>query len=387
MPRVALLIESSREYGRGLLRGIMKYTRTREPWVIFHEERGLSDASPEWLRGLPIDGIIARADSLELCHNIERLSIPTVDLRGLHKLKGVPLIETNDRMVMRLAFNHLAERKFERFAFCGYRNVNYSDRRHSYAMELCDESGAELRAYQPQHESTASNTVAMESLGATEGAFLADWIKQLPKPVGVVCCNDIRGRQVLAACSEIGVHVPDEVAVIGVDNDEILCGLCNPPLSSVEPNTEKIGFRAAELLAELMQGQHISTETEFVDPIGVAARGSTDACLVDDEDVAAAIRHIRDHACEGITVDELVSKLPISRTVLEKRFAKHLGIAPKSEINRVRLLKIKQLLTETNDTLPIIAAATGFRHSEYMSDFFRRKTGETPGAYRKRKRP
>ena len=385
-PRVALIIETSRAYGRGLLKGIIKYVQTRQSWITYHQERGLSDESPVWLDGLKIDGLIARADSLALCTKIEQLKVPTVDLRGLHKLRGIPLIETNDRRVIRLAFDHLREREFSRFAFCGFPNVNYSDRRLEYAKELAATWNIPLHIYGEGQHRQSSKTVDAEEIGVTEGESLTKWIKGLPTPIGIVCCNDIRGRQVLDACNSGGVHVPDEVAVVGVDNDEILCGLGDPALSSVEPDTERIGFRAAEILANWINGHAPTNNVEYVEPVGVVSRRSSDAVLVEDPDLAMAIRIIRDRACHGITVTQLVRMLPISRTVLEKRFQKHLQTSPKLEINRVRLIRIKQLLRETDDTLTEIASATGFRHPEYMNEFFKCKTGDTPGAYRQRNR-
>ena len=381
-PHVALIIETSRAYGRGLLDGIVKFMRTRQSWITYHQDRGLSDESPVWLEDLQIDGLIARVDSVALSRKIEQLDVPTVDLRGLHKLNGIPLIETNDRMVIRLAFDHLRERGFNRFAFCGFPNVNYSDRRLEFSKEFASESNVVLDIYGEGHEQQSSSTVDAEVAGVIEDASLTKWIQSLETPIGIICCNDIRGRQVLHACNSAGVHVPDEVAVVGVDNDEILCGLCDPPLSSVEPNTKLIGYRAAEVLSSWMDGTAPTKSVEFVDPIGVVSRRSSDSVLVEDPELALAIRIIRDHACRGITVSQLVKMLPISRTALEKRFQKHLQTSPKLEINRVRLLRIKQLLRETNDTLTEIASATGFRHPEYMNEFFKCKTGKTPGAYR-----
>ena len=327
--------------------------------------------------------IIVRADSLALAEKIQQLNIPAVDLRGLHHLKGVPLIETNDRTVVEMAVEHLSERKFANLAFCGFANANYSERRLTFLREIASERNLDLSIYGAGGAKQTIDTVVVETEDMLRGQALREWIENLEKPVGVICCNDIRAQQVLSACRESGVHVPDDVAVVGVDNDEILCGLCHPPLTSVEPDTERIGYRAAELLTDMITGDAPPGETQFIEPIRVVTRESSDVSVVADEDVAAAIRQIRNHACEGITVDQLVSSLPISRTVLEKRFAKHLGTSPKAEINRIRLARIKQLLVETEDSLAKIAEATGFRHPEYMNSFFRAKTGETPGGFRK----
>ena len=175
-PHVVLLIESSRAYGRGLLRGIVRYIRTRQPWTIFHEERGLSDAIPDWLESLHADGIIARADSAALSEQIQRLNIPAVDLRGLHHSKGFPLIETNDRAVVQMAFEHLAERKIQRFAFCGFPNANYSERRLVFLQAIAARESFELEVYGSGGEKQTSNTAMVESKGVLQGKELTDWV-------------------------------------------------------------------------------------------------------------------------------------------------------------------------------------------------------------------
>ncbi len=172
------------------------------------------------------------------------------------------------------------------------------------------------------------------------------------------------------------------MAVLGVDNDEILCDLAEPPLSSVVPNTRRIGYEAAAMLTRLMAGEPAPPGAILIEPLAVVTRQSTDILAVGDRDVATAIRYIREHACEGISVNDVLAEVPLSRSVLERRFTRILGHSPKEEISRVRLRRIKQLLAETDLQLARIASMTGFEHSEYLSVMFKSKTGETPGEYR-----
>jgi LacI family transcriptional regulator len=213
-------------------------------------------------------------------------------------------------------------------------------------------------------------------------AEIAAWLKSLPKPVGIMACYDSRGQQVLDACRNAGFAVPDEVAVIGVDNDELLCELASPPLSSVIPDAHRAGYAAAARLDRLMAGKTVAPTAELVPPLGVASRQSTDALALDDKDIVQAVRLIREHACEGINVADVLRAVPLSRRVLEQRFQKLLGRTPREEILQVRLARVKQLLGETELALYQIAERTGFEHVEYLSVVFKRETGLTPSAWR-----
>jgi LacI family transcriptional regulator len=208
------------------------------------------------------------------------------------------------------------------------------------------------------------------------------WIQSLPKPVAIMSCNDVRGLHVLDACSRAGVLVPEEVAVLGVDDEDTMCELCSPPLSSVAPNPEGIGYAAAELLETLMSGQRPGQERISVRPIRVSCRQSSDTMAVADWAVASAARYMREPASQGCGVKDVLAKVHMSRAALEKRFRKHLNRSPKQEIRRIRLERIKQLLVETDLTLERIAELAGFEHPEYMSVLFKRETGQTPGRYR-----
>ncbi|MGH7968618.1 MAG: substrate-binding domain-containing protein, partial [Limisphaerales bacterium] len=211
-----------------------------------------------------------------------------------------------------------------------------------------------------------------------------NWIKTLPRPIGVMACNDMRGQQVLDACRATGVAVPEEIAVVGVDNDEVLCNLSEPPLSSVLPDAERIGYEAAVLLARMMAGEKMGPGETFVPPSGIITRRSTDALAVDDRQIAAATRFIREHACEGIDVSDVLRAVPMSRSTLDRRFMRILGRSPKDEILRVRLGRVKQMLAETDFPLSLISEKVGLEHVEHLSRMFKEREGTTPSAFRAR---
>src|SRR6185437_15012889 len=191
------------------------------------------------------------------------------------------------------------------------------------------------------------------------------------------------GQHVLDACQRVNLSVPEEVAVIGADNDMLLCELCDPPLSSVVPNPERIGYEAAALLDRLMRGEKPPSMHLWIEPLGVTTRQSTDVLAIDDPHIAVAVRYIRENACAGATVPDLLQQVPLSRTLLERQFRKYLGRSPQAEIRAVQLKRVKQLLAETDLSLERIAELAGYEHPEYMSVVFKRETGQTPGHYRR----
>jgi LacI family transcriptional regulator len=383
-PRVALLVESSRAYGRGLLLGIGRYVREHGPWSVFLQERGLGDVGPKWLNNWRGHGVIARIENLALARTIQRLRLPTVDLR--HVLAGIqlPSVRADEEAIARLAAKHLLERGFRRFAYCGFAGLNYSDIRCAAFCGFLRREGIECEIYTDVPQPAGWNTMVLEEDGWRREPRLQEWILRLPKPAGLMACNDIRGQQVLNACRNGGVAVPDELAVIGVDNDEVLCNLADPPLTSVAPNSERIGYEAAALLDRLMQGAVPTAEPVYVAPTGIVTRRSTEVLAIEDHYVAGAVRYIRDHAGECPTVGDLLKRVPVSHSALERRFIKVLGHSPKEEILRARLRLATQFLSQTELPLARIADRIGFEHPEYFSVIFKKKLGLTPRQYRQR---
>jgi len=212
---------------------------------------------------------------------------------------------------------------------------------------------------------------------------IARWLKGLSRPVGIVACNDVRGHHVLDACRSLGLTVPEEVAVVGVDNAETFCALCDPPLSSVVPDATQIGYEAADLLQRLMRGGASPTETRLIPPRGVVTRQSSDSVAISDAVVAKAVRFIRENAHHPIGVEDVLARSGVSRSTLERRFRAALGHSPHDEIQRCRLKRVKKLLLETGWSVSRIAEETGYDHAEYMMVQFKRETGMTPTQWRK----
>jgi len=383
-PRVALLVESTRAYGRGLLAGIAAYLRQHGSWLVDCHERNLSEAPPCWLPGWDGDGVIARVTTRPLARAIRALGVPTVDLYGW--LPGVdwPCLRADNARVADLAADHFLERGFRHLAYCGFTGINFSDERLLHFLRRVRAAGHACQVYAAPRVRRSAGTAAGEQQGVLDGADLAGWLRCLPKPVGVLACNDVRGQQVLNACRKTGLAVPDEVAVLGVDNSELVCGLSDPPLSSVDLNCERIGYEAAALLDRLLGGRRAKPGTRFVEPRGIVTRRSTDVLAIDDPDITEAVRLIRARACDGLTVRDLLASCPLSSSSLERHFAQALGRTPKAEILRVRVQRVQELLTQTDLSLAAVAARAGFKYPEYMSYVFKQKVGTSPGRFRAR---
>ncbi|HUD47499.1 MAG TPA: XylR family transcriptional regulator [Candidatus Baltobacteraceae bacterium] len=381
--RVALIIESSRAYGRGLFLGIGKFVREQHEWSVQSEEWKWTDAFPVWLRNWDGDGIIARVETAKMAEFIRQLGVPAVDVRGSVSGFRLPLIDTDDRKVASLAAEHLISRGFRHYAFCGFVGANYSDKRSHWFQEQLALAGFSCQTYKPPAQLAEAQTTGYERQGLLFQEDLGRWLVGLPKPIGVMACNDIRGQQVLNLCRRLDLAVPEEVAIIGVDNDEILCELSDPPLSSVAPDTLQIGYDAAVLLDWMMAGGRPPTKPILIPPRGIVTRRSTEALALDDGQLAVGLRFIRDHAFDPITIDQAAKAASMCRRVFERRFAVKLGRSPKAEVVRLRLEKAKQLLTETDWNLSQIAEKTGFNHGEYLHTVFTQKIGTTPGEFRR----
>lgn len=371
---VALLIETSNEYARGLLAGIKSYIRTHRPWSIYLGEHSRLGTDLSWLNDWRGDGILARIENTEIAEYVRQLNVPTVDLSASRLIPSLPCVETDDEMIARLAAEHFAGRGLKHYAYCGDPSFAWSVGRGKHFERIIYSKGRPVHFFQHEIKSTV-----ME-----ERMAMARWVEHLPKPIGIMACYDIMAQSLLEACRIAGVIVPDQVAILGVDNDDLLCNLSSPPLSSIRTDTMKTGYMAASLLDRMMSGERIEPRVWSIPPLEVVTRLSTDIIAVDDPYVSAAVQFIRDHAYEDLKVEDVLRGIPLSRRSLDHRFLQALGRTPHEEIVQVRMKLVVRLLTETDWTLSVIAERLSFKHAEYMGAAFKKYTGLSPGAYREK---
>ena len=380
--KIAVLVEWSRAYGRGVLAGVADYVQAHGRWRVFHSERRLSDDAPAWFDDWQGDGIIARVENPHLLEEIKQKRLPTVEVFRLDTADGFAKVITDEPLVGRLAADHLIAQGLRHFAFCGLPGVMASEARERYFVKHLESLGHTVSVYR-QPLAAATSLAGGEDYGIVCEDSVAAWIRGLEKPVGLMACNDIRAHQILTACAERGIAVPEEVALIGVDNDEMVCELCQPPLTTIELNPKRVGYEAASLLDHWLSTGRQPLEPRLVGPKGLVVRQSTDTVPVSDPEVATAVHFIREHACDGIRVTDVLCHVSVSRSTMERRFVKALGRPPKAEIDRVRLERVKQLLAVTDYPLAKIAELSGFRYVEGMCHLFRNTFAQTPGQYRK----
>ena len=380
IPHIALLIETSREYARGLLRGVARYHHEHGPWSIYFVPHGLDEPPPTWLKHWKGDGILCRINSKRMADAVVATGLPAVDVRGALVDSPVPFVGLDNRPISRLGYEHLRQCGLKNFAFCGRpRGENPpQDLRCDYFVELVELGGQVCDVF------PGPSVRARKFSWEQEQEEIARWLKKLRKPVGVMSSNDDRGHQVLDSCRRAELSVPHEVAVLGVDNDTNLCNLCTPPLSSIDTNASSVGYEAAALLIRIMQGEKPPRLPLLIgSPKGLVRRQSTDMLAIDDVEVAKALRFIREHACQGIQVSDVLAQSKHSPSTLERRIKALFGRSLKSEITRVRLDSAKLLLQETNLKISQVASRSGFNESKYFCEVFRTVEGITPTTYRK----
>jgi LacI family transcriptional regulator len=385
MPQVALLLETSTEYGRGLLRGIVRYSRLHGPWSLYVAPGHLKQALPK-AKSWSGSGIIARVGSPEMAKLIRSTGFPFVassldESRSSGRRDKFGEIRTNSEAIARMAAAHLLERNLRHFAFCGFLDCAWSVRREEAFSQYLRGQGFQCQARRIELGNWMQRPNWIENW-ADEQPILVDWLKSLPKPVGLMACNDICGREVLQACAAARLPVPDDVAVVGVDNDEMMCELSSPPLSSVALDLEKAGYEAARLLDGLMSGDSAGGHVVRVEPVYVVTRQSSDIIAQDDPSVATALRFIKNYAGQAISVSDVVEQARVSRRTLERRFSRALGRSISSEITQCRLERAKRLLLETDLPSYRVAAGAGFGSIKTFNRIFRRAAGVSPQRFR-----
>ncbi|MDH7599422.1 MAG: DNA-binding transcriptional regulator [Sedimentisphaerales bacterium] len=372
---VLVFVETSREFGRGLLYGIAKYSRLHAHWRIYQRPVALDSSLPDW-QDMKIDGAIAR--DVQVAQGLVHADFPVIFVQHSREIyERFPSLLTDAQSIATMGAEHLLERGFRYFAFCGYDEFIWSRNRAVAFKERISREGLEVFVYTQPGSRT-------KRLWKNEQYILADWLTSLPKPIALMACNDDRALQVVEACKLAGIAVPEDVAVIGVDNDPLVCELADPPISSIALSTEAAGYATAELLDRLMHGEPMSGQRIMVYPTHVVARVSTDITAVTDPEVAAAVCYIREHADRPIQVMDVVRATAVSRRVLENKFRTALRRSIHQEIQRVRVNHIMQLLVDTDLAIKEIARRAGFDSPGHIARYFRRVTGVSLREYRHR---
>lgn len=381
-----LLIFTTREFGRGVQTGIAKYANLYGHWTIYKEPafyrkplgKYITETKDQ-LKKLKINGILGHIHDEKLIEHVRDSGFPAVIVPVKKRIPELPNILVDSEKIGQMAAEHLLERGLKNFAFCGFRGLHWSESNCQSFCGRIGEAGLKVNVYQ-QPKARSSYL-----LWSREKDIIADWLKSLPKPVGIMACNDDRAEDIVSVCKMTDLNIPDDIAVIGVDNDRVVCELSSPPTSSVALNTERGGYEAAELLEKLMSGEEKMSGQEIViRATHIESRQSTDILAIDDYEMAAAIRFIRNNSSKPIQVSTVADAISISRRSLERRFRAATGHSVLAEIRRTRVENIAKLLTETNLSVAKIALELGFPGIDHIARYFQRQIGMSPNAYRKK---
>ncbi len=371
-PKVILSIESSRSLGRDLLRGIARYSRINGPWR-FYSEPGGKEPIPN-LVSWKADGIIANIINNSSAERIKKLAIPAVTKEM--KIEGRPRISANGEMIGQMAAKHFLEKGFRNFAYYCLIDAEWTVKRGDAFADYVASKGFDVKFFPVKRARRKSWQYRQQ--------VLAEWLKGLKMPLAVLAGNDEQGRHVIEACRLAELRVPEDVAVLGVDNDDIVCELCEPRLSSIAIDSESAGFKAAAILDNLMRsGKTDSDEEIVVQPTYIVQRHSTDILAVEDETVVKAMRFIRKNCRENIGVEDVAAAAAVSRRVLEKRFRRTLDISVLKEIRAAKTRNIIMMLMETDMSISEIAKAMNFPGIDHFARYFKQEEGKSPMAYRK----
>ena len=374
--RVALALPLGVPHLERTVNGISHYANQHGKWRLAMSPDSLV-LSVQDLRGWTGDGIIARINTQAEAQAVAQLEPSVVNVSGVFAESPVPRVTVDNLAVGRTAAEHLLQRGFARFAYYGVKGMWYAQLRGEGFVEASEQAGGTCDVFEGQ--------------SSFEGGWVWDkmdeelqaWLSSLSPPVGLFACNDYRARMVLEACGWLGLRVPDDVSVLGVNNDEIACECCEPPLSSVSCEAEHAGYAAAEMLDALMDGRKLPQKQLLIAPGSVVERRSTDTLEVEDTKAAEALQYVRDHLDEQISVADVTRHMDVSRRWLERAFRESVGRTPGEYISHARIERAKRLLDGRKEmTLKRVARLCGFSSVKRLRAAFERFTGISLRQYR-----
>lgn len=382
MVKIILLSDFGEEYNKNILRGITRYSKDHGPWTFckmptyYRETIGI-DGILQWAKEWEASGIIGQFYNDEEVKKFTQANIPVIAQDFKERFTDIPNITGAYRETGRLGADYFLKKGFKNFAFYGFKNIVWSRERAEGFEERIQESGYNVHFYEPEE---SSNT----DLWYYKPSALSVWLKSLPKPIALMTCDDNQGHHITEAARHAGIHIPDEVAVLGVDNDDMICDLSDPPLSSIELDSEKSGYEAARLMEQMIEEKTCSGPDIIVKGTQVITRHSTDIFASKDKYIVSALKYIHGNLDKNLKVDQVLKEVPLSRRSLEKRFIMTTGYPVYEYIYNQRIEKFTQKLLETDMTIFEIALDLGLSDSKNIARQFKQIKGLTPMEYRKK---
>ena len=376
---VLILIETSRAYGRDLIAGVTQFASEKKSWNLFLSDQITASRNTRWLKEWKGDGIIVRAFDKNLKSFYRQFQGEKINLAADGNEFPIYVRFDNEKCGQ-MAADHFWERGYRHFAFFSMGYTYWSRYRYHCFVTALEKYEAHCDLC-PQAK--RKNSVTLPTLwwqGLDDSVFA--WLESLPKPVGIFCAYDNHAFYLTNLCNLLGIAVPEEIAILGVDNDVSLCRPTTPPISSIDPNAKMVGYEAASLLNKMMNKEVLPELPVIVSPSYIAIRQSTDNIAVNDPLLAKAMRYIRNEVAKNIRVSDVAREIGVSKGTLNNMFRKHMHCTPIDEILRVRMEWAKELLRDTMIPVVEIAEMVGYQTSEYFSRAFTREVGVSPKKYR-----
>lgn len=381
MIRLILLTDFTEAFAHNLLRGILEYSKGREPWVVCRMPPSYKQANGipgvlEWAKKWEADAIIAQFDDTDEVELFRQNGIIALAQDFKSRFSVIPNITSRYKQTGQMAADFFLQKGFRNFAFYGYKDVVWSEERCMGFRDRIVEKGFGDCFFEYQKQS-------LENLWYYESEPVANWIKSLPRPVALMACDDTQGNKIMELCRVLGIKIPEEVAVLGVDNDEIICGLSDPPLSSVNLNIVKGGYEAARLIERLLRDKDAISEDVVIQPVTIVNRLSTDIYATDNPVILTALKYIHQNLLNKISVEDIVRQVPLSRRLLEIRFKQVTGQPIYQYISNLRMERFAQLLLANTEPVADLAVQVGLADAKNLARQFKEWKGCTPVEYRK----
>jgi LacI family transcriptional regulator len=363
---VAIVLPTDLHYMRQIMLGAQSYFRAAG--IKHSVTNAITEATIAQLGSDPaVDGVITAVVSAELERLWIKAGCPVVNTSSRYRVTKLPSVIPDNVAIGRIAAEHFLQRGFRNFAFFGDLSITFAAQRHAGFRATLDEAGM------------GGSLSLMES---NVSPAMGQWLAGLPRPCGILAMSDHHAMRIIETIQSLGIRVPEDIAVMGVDNDDITCAVAPIPLSSVDPDARRVGYLAAQTLEKMLLGQDVATAPVLVPPDHVVVRQSTDALVVTDLEIASVLRYIHEHACGAMRIDNMMDELALSRRTMERRFKACFGYTLHDEIRRVRMERARQLLSKTQLKVPAIAKRCGFQGAKRFSADFKRFVGKTPSEFR-----
>ncbi len=392
--KIVVMIPTSRGFGRSIIKGIARYARYHGRWSLYMD---LPDYAPkrqpkkslDWLNEIGIDGIIARIPCPYELDDLLQTKKPIILTNVINDIETLPSIVPDCEMMAQMGVKYFINKGYKNLAFCGFADPHWCRERAEYFAQFVRQHGYKPHIFFEKSVHLA-NSGQLSKGWKTEENKMVRWLSELPKPVAILTSNDDMGRHIVQSCGIAGLMVPEEVAVLGGDNDQLVAELCEPQLSSIQLDAESCGYQAAEILQRIIEQKPLESLRVVVEPTHVVTRQSTDVMAIDDPDVAKALNFINNNFKKNIKVTDVARVAATSVRILQMKFKEFLDRSPYAEITRVRIEHATTLLIESNMSISQIAFVIGFEEVKYFTRLFSKTKGISPLAYRKKhvhKRP